>query len=328
MNHQTNCHDQTVCKRITKNIPMVKANLTFGELHRWLNKHIDDFETIHYIYAVDDQQRLLGILPIKHIFRHDAKKQIKDFYTKRNLVTVSSTTDQEKAGYLALKKNLKQIPVLDERKALIGILTSDAILAILHQEMREDILQLSGIQRKNSEYDDILTIPLWLAIKHRLPWLLVGLLGGMLAAGIVGSFEKTLESNLVLAAFIPLIVYMADAVGTQIEAFVIRDFAVAHRLNYSRYFLKQGLIVFSLAVAIGLSFGVISIGLYGDAKMAVVVSIALFFAVMSSVLSGLLIPYLFTILKQDPANASGPIATIIQDVLSVLIYFTVANILL
>ena len=173
--------------------------------------------------------------------------------------------------------------------------------------------------------DDIFKLPLKKSLEHRLPWLLLGMLGGILAAKIIGSFELVLKKNLILAAFIPLIVYMSDAVGTQLEAFIIRDLTVNPKFKFSRYFFKQGQVLGLLALVISLILYIITYFLYADLKFSLVLSVALFVAVFSSVLTGLLMPYLFSRFRFDPANASGPIATVIQDILSVLIYFLVAG---
>jgi magnesium transporter len=149
-----------------------------------------------------------------------------------------------------------------------------------------------------------------------------------MAAGIVGSFEETISQHLVLAAFIPLIVYMADAVGTQMEAFIIRDLAMHPRLPFRRYVLRQLSIIVLIGVLTSTLLYTGSLLVYRQAMVSLVLGVSLFAAIISSVLTGLIIPYAFGRFRMDPANASGPIATIIQDLLSVFIYFLVASTLL
>jgi magnesium transporter len=159
---------------------------------------------------------------------------------------------------------------------------------------------------------------------HRLPWLVIGLFGGIFASKIVGNFEEVLEKNIILAAFIPLIVYMSDAVGTQMEAFVIRDMAI-HHLKFIKYAIRQFMVVIVIAVILSLSLFIYAISTGKEINIALALAIPLFTAIMSSVVSGLFVPYLFRLIKLDPANASGPIATIIQDILSISIYFWIAS---
>ena len=164
-------------------------------------------------------------------------------------------------------------------------------------------------------------------IKHRLPWLVLGLMGGIATSHIVSSFEEVLQKNLILAAFIPLIVYMSDAVGDQMEAFVIRDLAI-HKLNFIKYIGRQFLITAFIALLLGTVLFIYTVISQKDPKIALVLSTALFTSTTSSVFTGLVLPLIFNKIHLDPANASGPIATIIQDLLSVTIYFSVASYLL
>jgi magnesium transporter len=183
------------------------------------------------------------------------------------------------------------------------------------------------LQKHKPEIDYVMKLSASTSIKHRLPWLILGLIGGITASHIVSSFEEILQKNLILAAFIPLIVYMSDAVGTQMESFVIRDLAI-HKLKFLKYFAKQLLITASIALLLGLTLFAYTIITQKDPRIALVLSASMFASITSSVLTGLVFPLLFNKLRFDPANASGPIATIIQDIVSVTIYFSVASYLL
>ncbi|OGD86068.1 hypothetical protein A2164_00550 [Candidatus Curtissbacteria bacterium RBG_13_35_7] len=181
---------------------------------------------------------------------------------------------------------------------------------------------------KKQTIDDVMKIPLNKSIKHRLPWLFIGLTGGLFAAHIIDAFDKVLKQNLILAAFIPLIVYMSDAVGTQMEAFAIRDFAIHPQRKFFRYFLKHLLITFTIASILGLFLFLYSFIVYKNLLLGFVLAFSMSFSILSSVVTGLFLPLIFNKLHFDPANASGPIATIIQDILSVIIYFSIASYLL
>lgn len=178
------------------------------------------------------------------------------------------------------------------------------------------------------DIDDVLKIPISRSITHRLPWLIIGLIGGVFAAKIVEGFEAILSQNIVLAAYIPLIVYMSDAVGTQMEAFAIRDFAIHSHLHFIKYFLRQTVVVTVMGAVLSLGLFAFSVVVNGDSKIAMVLGLSLYSAIITSLVTGLIVPYLFRFIKLDPANASGPIATIIQDIFSVAVYFTVASFLL
>ncbi|MBI2452379.1 magnesium transporter [Candidatus Pacearchaeota archaeon] len=323
-----NYHQKAIIRKITRNVPIVKGDSRIYEVKQYVTKNSKKFKEMDYIYVINKDKKLVGVFSLKDLFIFSDEKKASEVCKIKDLITVNPETHQKKAAHLAMKNGLKALPVVSKDNTFLGAIPHEIILSIIHREGREEILQMSGIHKSHADFDDILTIPILQAFKHRVLWLVMGLFGGILAAAIIGYFEKTLESNLVLASFIPLVVYMADAVGAQIEAFVIRDFALNEKLNYSRYFIKHFLLVLMIAVFIGVVFLPVGFLFSTGHHVSFVISIALFFAIISAVFTGLIIPYILIKLKQDPANASGPIATIIQDILSVIIYFVIASWLL
>lgn len=310
------------------NVPTIEETATVEDVEKLLIKEAKHFETINYIYVLTPQKKLKGVISIREVFLSPKKTAIKELMSKRP-ISVRAHTDQERVAFLALEHSLKVVPVVNKNDIFLGVVDNDKILEILHTEGVENMLRLGGMTKmKVSRYDNIFTLSIWTSIKHRLPWLIIGLLGGLGAASVVNAFEEVLARNLILAAYIPLIVYMADAVGTQMEAFIIRDLATDPELKLGKYFLRQAWIVILIAGFTGLMLYGISQLLYHDHRVSLVLVIGLFCAILSSLITGLLVPYTFGKLKLDPANASGPIATIIQDVLSILIYFWIASFIL
>lgn len=327
---ETTTHVQfhkSVMNVITTRVPVITPDTTIGEIKKLITKNNSEYKSIDYLYIVDKRGCLVGTCSIKELFRQNINVAVGSIATKE-LITAHPVATQEKAALLALRHNLKAIPVVDSEGVFLGIIPNNVILSILEREAREDALHLAGIRRAHAGFDDILKLPLLKALEHRLPWLFLGLLGGILAANIIGRFERTLSENIILAAFIPLIVYMADSVRIQIEAFVIRDFAVASTVSHGRYFLKQFQIVAAISIILGAILALWGMIQYQSVHIGLVLSISLMLASLVSLITGLLIPIIFSKLKSDPANASGPIGTIIQDMLSVTIYFTVASLLL
>lgn len=323
---QTTYPHETAGRLMTPNIPSIEDNATVGDVEQMLLTDTKKFETIDYIYVVDKEKRLKGAFSPKELFRSDKQTPVKALLPE-NVISVDTHTDQEQVALLALRNNLKVIPVVGKEGELLGVVPNHIIMRVLDSEAVENILRLGGVAHKGT-FDDIFKLPLHVALKHRLPWLLLGLVGGMVTASIVGMFEGVLSKNLILAAFIPLIVYMADAVGTQTEAFIIRDLAVNPELNFARYVKRQTLIISLVGVVTSLVLYGATLILYHDFSISATLGLALFIATLSSLFSGLFIPYLFDKLNLDPANASGPVATIIQDVLSILVYFFIASSLL
>lgn len=162
-------------------------------------------------------------------------------------------------------------------------------------------------------------------IKTRVIWLLIGLLLSLGIAELIKRFDTTLQENLVLASFIPLVVYMSDAVGTQMEAIIIRSMHTRGKFNFVKFFGQQAAIVSVVALIVGTVAGFVVSWLNQSSDLGVVIGISLFFGILSSLITGSVLPYLFWKLHSDPAEASGPVATVIQDFLSVLIFFLVAQ---
>ncbi len=308
---------------MTKAVPVVSPQATIADIEKLLLDKPNEFESINYVYVVNSDGILKGAISVKEIFRQSKSAKVADIMVK-DLIVAKQSSSQLKAAYLALQHNIKAVPVVDKGGKFVGVVMSEDIMDIIYAETNRHVFAFSGQQRPEMFIDNVFSMSIWKSLKHRLPWLLIGLLGGLLAAKIIGGFESTLGQNLILAAFIPLIVYMADAVGTQVEAFFIRDSAIHLDLNFLAYFLRQMLIVFLIAVVSGVVLMSISSVLYNDFTIGIVLAISLFCAIMSAVLSGLIVPYFLSKMRLDPANASGPIATIIQDILSVTIYFSVA----
>ena len=163
-------------------------------------------------------------------------------------------------------------------------------------------------------------------IKTRLLWLGIGLAASLLIANLINTFEDVLQQNIILAAFIPLIVYMSDAVGTQMESIIIRELNAKRKFNFRSFMSRQFKIVLPVAIIIAVVSAVILFFWQKDINLAYVVGIALFTGILSSLITGAVLPYIFWRLHEDPAEASGPIATVLQDFLSVLVFFSVAHI--
>ncbi|MBI2122481.1 MAG: magnesium transporter [Candidatus Sungbacteria bacterium] len=313
---------------IVEKVPIISDSLKISEVSALLVEHINRFESIDYLYLVSPENKLTGVISIKELYRVPPDALIAKIHRKSPLITVLPTSDREEVTALALQHGLKAIPVVNESGIFLGVIPHDAITAIINRELREDILQFAGIHKRHAEFDNILDISLGDAIKHRLPWLLAGLGGGLLIASIINYFESALEKNLILAAFIPLVVYIADAVRTQLEAFTIRDLAVFRKIDFVRYFFRQFFTVAAMALILGVILSAVSYIFYDKGVIIIILGMAIIVATLSSLFSGLLVPYMFRKFKIDPANASGPIGTIIQDIISVTVYFTIASILI
>ena len=323
-------HD-AVGHRMTAKVPFVHEEDTIGDVRTALKK-AQELETINYVYVLDREGKLVGVLSIKDVFHEPEHRKVWDICKKTSLVTIHPEADQEHAAYLALKNNIKALPVIDNDHHFLGVLPSDEILSILHREMHEDILHRIGIHHYGVHHeqalDSIIDISILRSFAHRVPWLGIGLFGGLLIAQIIGVFEGTFAHNLLLVGYIPLVIYLSGAVGMQTATFVVRDLAFQQKLPLGKYFRKQFVVTLLMAIFFGCALFALVLLLHHRMDVALVLSFSLFVAVVSSIFSGFFLPFFFAKRGIDPANATGPIGTIVQDILGTAIYFTVATALL
>lgn len=307
-------------------VPVVTPEQKISEVIKWLEAGIHKFESINYIYVVDSGGKLIGTLSIKDTLRQ-AVDTLVSAVMKKELIVAYPHTHQERIALLALKNNLKAIPVVDQQGIFLGVVPSDTILSVLYTESQEDAMHLAGVPSITAR-ETVIDLPLKSLVLHRLSWLLLGLLGGVIAAEIVGLFEDTLQQNIILAAFIPLMMYMGGAVLAQTQAFFIRDLALNPDLNFGKYFIKQLAVTTIIAISISIAMTLISLIYYKDLIIFQIIPIALGAVIFSTMVTSLIIPYLFYKFKFDPADGSGPIATVLQDLMGVIIYFLIAGWLL
>ncbi len=312
---------------LTRKVPTAPLDAHIGDIEKILLRDAKTLDTIHYVYVLDEKGRLKGVLSLKELFLQKKSALVARVMMRRPL-SVRPNAHRERVAYLALQNHIKEVPVTDEKGVFLGVIPGDALMQTLYRETTKDLLQMAGHHGSAKIVDNVFELSTWQLFRHRFPWLFLGLFGGILTAKIISGFSATLEENLLLASFIPLMVYSADAVSTQMEAFIIRDMAMNPQLKFLRYFGKQLTVVSWIGlVCASFLYGFI-LWVSGDSLLALTLALSMFAAMLSSVSTGLLIPFLLSKIRVDPANASGPVSTILQDMLSVLIYFSVAEALL
>jgi magnesium transporter len=227
------------------------------------------------------------------------------------------------AAWHAVQHGESSLAVVDESGRFRGLIPPVRMLGVLLEEHDEDMARLGGYLASSSQARTASEEPVTHRFWHRVPWLLVGLAGAMLSALIVRSFEHDLAQTVELAFFLPAIVYMADAVGTQTETLVIRGLSVnvSIRSVIARELLTGALV----GVTLGILFLPFALGLFENGDVAVTVALALVAACSTATVIALALPWLLFRLGRDPAYGSGPLATVAQDLLSILIYFAIAT---
>jgi magnesium transporter len=277
------------------------------------------------VIAVCTDGRLVGLATIERLLAAPDDATVEQVMDP-DPPAVAPGTDQEQAAWMAVRHGESGLPVVDPDGRFVGLIPPQRLLSVLLEEHHEDLARLGGFLRSTTSAREasIESVPrrLW----HRLPWLIVGLFGAIAAAVIVGGFETQLQDKVLVAFFIPGVVYLADAVGTQTEALVIRGLSVGVGVRrIAGRELTTGLFV-GLVIAAA-SYPLVLFG-WHDAQVAAIVSVALLASCTIATTVAMVLPWLLQRLGKDPAFGAGPLATVIQDLLSIVIYFSAAAIIL
>lgn len=312
---------------MVQKVPSIHPLATIAEVEELLLKKTKDLETINYIYVTDTAGKLVGAISVKEVFRLPKNTEVSKMMTKE-LVTVRPHTDRERAALLAIEYSLKEIPVVDSEGKFLGVVPYNAILHTLHQEHIEDMLRSAGIHKFSDPSETILTASAGTLIRKRLPWLLLGLGGSALAAAIIGSFEAALKSQLLLAAFIPAVTYIADAVGTQSETIFIRTVAIDRSFAFKKYLLRELKIGLGLSLILAIVMTALSYVLWQSLTISITLGLSFSVSILFAMFVAIFLPWFFSRLRVDPALIGGPLDTIVSDVVSIIIYFSIANLIL
>jgi magnesium transporter len=284
------------------------------------------FESVDWVCVVDNEHVLIGTVPLAVILTAVPDTSV-GALMRPNPPSVRSDLDREEAASLAIRENLTVVPVVDERGRFLGAFPSRAIMGVLREEHLEDLHHMAGIWHHTDEARRALQAPPLRRARYRLPWLVVGLVGSLLATTLVAQFEQVLETQIAVAFFIPAIVYLADAVGTQSEAVAIRGLSLTDG-GIGRVLLGEIAAGVLMGLIIALLAGTFTVVVFDEPSLALAVGTSLIAACTIATTLGLCLPWAFARLGWDPAHASGPIGTILQDVLSLAIYFAAATIIL
>lgn len=313
--------EKTAGSIMTTEYVSLYENQTVKEAMRSLRKQAPDAETIYYLYVLNQDKQLVGVLSLRELIIAEGDLLVKDVMSE-NIVSVSVAKDQEEVAQMIMDYDLIAVPVVDFRNYLLGIITVDDILDIVEEEAVDDYSKLAAMS--DTDIPDSTVIA---SARKRLPWLIILLFLGMLTANLIGYFESTLEQVAVLAIFIPLIAGMAGNSGTQALAVAVRGIATG---DYG----EQGkLKMIGREAGTGLITGtvcgmVITIVIYiwkGDIYLGMLVGFSILASLFVSTLAGTLVPMIMDRFNIDPAVASGPFITTINDIISILIYFGMAT---
>jgi len=303
---------------------LIRVNEKWSVLRcvREMRKQAEEVDKVYAIYVVDDHDVLLGTLSLKKLLITPEKNLIKKVYNEK-VISVKANFDDEEVANIMDKYDLVVLPVVDDLSRLIGRITIDDVVDVMKEEAMEDYNKASGISEQVDSSDSIATLT-----RARLPWLLIGLVGGILGAQVMGIFD--IQSHIELAFFIPLIAAMGGNVGVQSAAIIVQGLAsnslgmdtISQRLvKELGVALLNGLICSSLIMLITLMIGYPS-------SISFTVSISLMAVIIFAALFGTFVPLILDRYKIDPALATGPFITTVNDVLGFFIYFMIGKLFL
>lgn len=299
----------------------LKATMPVKEALMHVKEQAPDAETIYVIFAVNDDKQLVGVLSLRDLIIAENDAYIEDIMSER-VISANVADDQEDVAQKMRDYDFIAIPVLDYQEHLLGIITIDDILDVIDEEASEDYSRLAGVSDVDATNDSVTKT----AFK-RLPWLIILTFLGMITATILGSFEDTLSQVALLAAFIPIISGMSGNSGTQSLAVSVRNISTGEIDEQSKFKValrETGSGFLSGLVCAGILL-IIIIVLYQQPILGLIVASSLTIAMTVGTLVGSMIPLVMNKLNIDPAVASGPFITTINDIVSMLIYFGLAT---
>ena len=308
---------------MTTDVFTLHEGITSGDAIKTLQDQ-EDAEMVFYLYVTDDDNCLVGVVSLRALTTTSSDTKLKDIMIKR-VHSVRPETDQEDVARVVAQYNFLAVPVIDPDEHLLGIVTVDDVVDVIREEATEDFLQMAGAGKDR----EILLKSSWENARARLPWLFASWVGGIMAVSLIGAFEHMLESIILLAAFIPVIIGMGGNIGTQSSTIIVRGMAtgridVGGELKVIFKEMRVGLI---LGALYGLLLGFFANFAFKNAppNLGLVVGLSICVSMLVAATVGTVIPLILRKLDIDPAVATGPFVTTSIDILGVLFYFIIAG---
>jgi len=313
--------EETAGGIMAKELVTVNENWTVATCLKEIARQAEDVDDIYYVYVVDDSRKLKGVLSLKKLILNNTNTVISSIYDAE-VKSVTTETPQEEVAQIMGKYDLVAIPVVDEIGRLKGRITFDDVMDVIREEAGKDYQMVSGIVGDVDSGDKV-----WQLTRARLPWLFVGLVGGIMGSKVLGANEEAFKIVPALAFFIPLIAATAGNVGVQSSSIVVQSIASGVRdfESIGQKLLKElsvGMITASVFATLLFTYNYF---VSGDIRLTCAVSLSLFIIIMLASFFGTLMPLLLSKLKIDPALATGPFITTMNDILGLSVYLLVGK---
>lgn len=318
-------HPETAGGIMATEFAIIKEDMTVEDTLEFLRRESENIESANYLYVLDHEQHLKGVVSLRDIATSDPQIEIAEIMNE-NVISIPVDMDQELVGRLFQKYGLSSMPVIDEDNKMLGIITSDDIMDVLRDENTEDFEKMAALIHHEDQYLETSVINL---AKKRITWLLFLMISATFTGIIIQGFEEALASVVILAAFIPMLMDTGGNAGSQTATLIIRGMALGEveLKNVLQVLFKE--LRVSIIVGFGLAvinyFRIILLDGTDNHLVALTVSIALMLTIIIAKTVGCVLPIFAKLVKGDPAIMAAPIITTIVDALSLMIYFTLAT---
>jgi magnesium transporter len=301
-----------------------KMGTTCGQAIAELQANHEQFEAIYYVYVVDERDQLQGVCSLRNLLTH-APRTLLEKVMAREPISVSPTTDQEEVARIVARYDLVAVPVVDERRRILGIVTVDDVVDVIREEAAEDMMLMAGVSDPYRERS------LLRQAAYRAGWLGATVVGGILASEIVGLYEHTLTSMAILAGFVPVILGSGGNVGIQSATLAVRELATGRVQvgGATQFVLREARIGLLLGLVFSVVLGGYALVRYSDEPMlGLSVATSVLCAMSLATLVGAALPLALQRGGIDPAIATGPFVTTGVDIISITVYLSIAKLLL
>jgi magnesium transporter len=319
-------HPETAGGLMSPDYMYLDEELSAGEAISLIQKRSEEKEMVFYLYITHGDGKLAGVVSLRELLMHPPHRQLKNIMNS-NVISVTTDTPQSDVAHVVSQYNILAVPVVDSNYNLVGIVTVDDIIDVIREEATEEFLQMAGAGKDR----EILLKSIRENAVIRAPWLLATWLGGIMSLLIVSAFSHELSQVIALASFMPIITGMGGNIATQSSTIIVRGIATG-RVNINELFrivfkeMRVGLI---LGVLYGLLLGVVTYFGFAEPKtLGLVVGLSIFFSMVMAATVGAFIPLILKRFDVDAAVATGPVVTTMIDMLGVLMYLSVAKLLL
>ncbi|MCR4441383.1 MAG: magnesium transporter [Peptococcaceae bacterium] len=308
----------------------IREDITAAKAIEELRETAPDAETVYYVYVINTKNQLVGVISLRELIIASPDSLIRDIM-RRNVISVPVDMDQEEVARIVSRYDFLAVPVVDHDKSLLGIITFDDVIDVINEEASEDIYRLAGAPGEvEEEEEEDFFLRIRASLKARLPWLFITMLGGLVSGKVLSHFSGEISAVVALAFFIPLLTGMGGNVGTQSSTVTVRGIATGQIRSgdIMRVILREALTGLAIGAVLGFIVGIVASWWQSKPMLGLVVGLAMLGNMFTAATMGTIVPLFFRRIGIDPAVASAPFISTAIDITGLVIYSTLATLLI